>query len=237
MNYVPRWQQKALMAGLLFFGWIQAGSSIVHNLVDCAPLLTKEPFNLGMVKDQIKVYRDSGFWQEALECVAQQAISELVKIKTGLKNKKLAIVFDIDETLLSNWDFIVRTDFGYNRNYFKRWERSSQAYPIEPVKKIFDKARALGIAIFCITSRREDQREATENNLIQAGFIGFTAVYYKPMDYTGTSAVKFKSGWRQYIVDQGYTIVMSVGDQISDLRGIPQALINVKLPNPMYFIP
>jgi hypothetical protein len=30
---------------------------------------------------------------------------------------------------------------------------------------------------------------------------------------------------------------MSVGDQWSDLLGDPQAEVNVKLPNPFYFLP
>ena len=51
------------------------------------------------------------------------------------------------------------------------------------------------------------------------------------------TAVVYKSGERRKIVTEGYTIIMSVGDQWSDLDGEPRAEISVKLPNPFYFIP
>jgi predicted secreted acid phosphatase len=51
------------------------------------------------------------------------------------------------------------------------------------------------------------------------------------------TAVVYKSSERRKIVEQGYTIIMSIGDQWSDLDGEPRAEVSVKLPNPFYFIP
>ncbi|MGC1360115.1 MAG: HAD family acid phosphatase [Silvibacterium sp.] len=45
------------------------------------------------------------------------------------------------------------------------------------------------------------------------------------------------SGGGAAIVKQGYTIVLNVGDQWSDLKGSPQAEFSVKLPDPFYYIP
>ena len=42
---------------------------------------------------------------------------------------------------------------------------------------------------------------------------------------------------RAGIVAEGYTIVLNVGDQWSDLKGKPEAEFSVKYPNPYYFIP
>jgi predicted secreted acid phosphatase len=47
----------------------------------------------------------------------------------------------------------------------------------------------------------------------------------------------YKASERQKIVAAGYTLVMNVGDQWSDLDGSPRAAINVKLPNPFYYLP
>ena len=49
--------------------------------------------------------------------------------------------------------------------------------------------------------------------------------------------IAYKSGERRKIVAGGYRIIMSLGDQWSDLLGDPQADISIKLPNPFYFIP
>ena len=46
----------------------------------------------------------------------------------------------------------------------------------------------------------------------------------------------FKSGARRAIEDDGYKILVNIGDQDSDLNG-GVAKKAFKLPNPMYFIP
>ncbi len=51
------------------------------------------------------------------------------------------------------------------------------------------------------------------------------------------ATVEYKSEERKKIVDAGYRIVMSMGDQWSDLNGEPKAEISVKLPNPFYYLP
>jgi hypothetical protein len=51
------------------------------------------------------------------------------------------------------------------------------------------------------------------------------------------ATIEYKSSERRRIVAQGYTIMLSVGDQWSDLLGDPQAEVSVKLPNPFYFLP
>jgi hypothetical protein len=51
------------------------------------------------------------------------------------------------------------------------------------------------------------------------------------------STIEYKSGARKAIVDAGYRIILNVGDQFSDLKGLPAAEYSVKLPNPLYYIP
>jgi hypothetical protein len=48
--------------------------------------------------------------------------------------------------------------------------------------------------------------------------------------------VDFKAPERRKISEQGYTIVLSLGDQDSDLEG-GYAERTFKLPNPVYFLP
>jgi acid phosphatase len=64
----------------------------------------------------------------------------------------------------------------------------------------------------------------------------WTALILKPDDLTTTSAVDFKAPERKKLVDQGYTIIVNIGDQMSDLDG-GFAEQTYKLPNPFYFIP
>jgi hypothetical protein len=50
------------------------------------------------------------------------------------------------------------------------------------------------------------------------------------------SAVDFKAPERRKIKERGYTIVLSLGDQESDLKG-GYAERTFKLPNPVYYLP
>jgi hypothetical protein len=88
---------------------------------------------------------------------------------------------------------------------------------------------------FFITGRPADLRDATERNLRQEGYHP-TGVILLPEGATFNSAVDFKAPERRKIAALGYTIVLNMGDQESDLHG-GYAEKTFKLPNPMYFLP
>ena len=68
---------------------------------------------------------------------------------------------------------------------------------------------------------------------VKAGYDGWTKLIMRP---EGMPTADFKTGARQAIEADGYTIVANVGDQFSDLAG-DHAERCFKLPNPFYFIP
>src|SRR6185295_11431373 len=107
--------------------------------------------------------------------------------------------------------------------------------PIRPVLALARLARERGIAVFFLTGRPERLRGPTERNLRAAGY-EWTGVLLKPDALSTPSAVEFKALERKKLVDQGYTIIVNVGDQMSDLEG-GFAERTYKLPNPFYFVP
>jgi hypothetical protein len=50
------------------------------------------------------------------------------------------------------------------------------------------------------------------------------------------TTIEYKSGTRKHISSEGYKIVADFGDQYSDLLG-GDAGHQVKIPNPMYYLP
>jgi hypothetical protein len=92
------------------------------------------------------------------------------------------------------------------------------------------------MALFLITCRPESQRNATERNLRAAGYPAWTGLYMEPDRAVFASAADFKAPKRREIVERGYTIVLNMGDQLSDLEG-GYARRTFKLPNPFYWIP
>ena len=149
-------------------------------------------------------------------------------------NKKQAIVFDVDETLLSNYSAIVADGFVYGPK--SQAEATDEiGVAIKPSLDLFNLAKSKGITVFLITGRPEAQRAPTEDNLKREGFTDYKQAILKPAGFAGTT-VAYKSGARKAIEAQGYDIVANVGDQYSDLAG-GYADAAFKLPNPFYFLP
>jgi acid phosphatase len=207
------------------------------------PELTGEMIpNLGEVKSQIKHYYDcdgkSGCYEADLETQAARGI-EFLKQRAAKRAgaEKLAIVLDIDETCLSNYPYYLITDFGYESARFDMWAMAANAAPIKPMLKLYNTARELRFDVFFITGRSEHQRFATEQNLEKAGYKGWVGLTLRGSADAGRKAAEYKSAARKKIVEQGYRIVLNVGDQQSDLAGDPQAEMSLKVPNPFYSIP
>jgi predicted secreted acid phosphatase len=95
--------------------------------------------------------------------------------------------------------------------------------------------RDLGVAVFFISGRPANLREATERNLREAGYRWTRMIIY-PDGAHVDSAVDFKAPERRKIQEQGYSIILNMGDQESDLRG-GYAERTYKLPNPVYKLP
>jgi predicted secreted acid phosphatase len=160
----------------------------------------------------------------------------------GRGNRKPAIVFDVDETALSNYEAIDADNFTFGTN--SRNETTTEiGKRIQPTYELFQLAKQKGIATFFITGRRNegDNFAHTEHNLQREGFTGYRKLILRDPVSSGTPAatgttVDYKSGARAGIEQQGYRIVASVGDQYSDLAGGHEA-VAFKLPNPFYFLP
>jgi hypothetical protein len=100
-------------------------------------------------------------------------------------------VLDIDETPLTNWPNLLADNFGFVAEGscdvlpagpcgFNQWILKSSAKPIEPARKLFDAAKANGVALIFITGRPDKQRDATILNLNHAGFEGWTELRTRP---------------------------------------------------------
>jgi acid phosphatase len=151
--------------------------------------------------------------------------------------EKLALVLDIDETAFSNWNEELQDDFGYIAKDWNDWVDKKQATAIAGTLRLYKEAVAHGVSVFFISGRDEPQRDATTDNLKSAGYDRWTGLALRGPHPKQQSTAEFKSGERRKIVEAGYSIILNVGDQLSDLNGNPQAERSVKLPNPFYYIP
>ena len=150
--------------------------------------------------------------------------------------EKLALVLDIDETTLSNYEEMVTADFAYDKTAFDAWVETAKAPAIPGTLRLFQEARRLGVSVFFVTGRAEAERAVTELNLHNQGFQNWQGLILRQASQASGTTQAFKSTARATIQAQGYKIVLNVGDQWSDLKGAPEAEFSVKYPDPFYFL-
>jgi acid phosphatase len=227
-----------IFAILIFASLVSDGQSTPSG----RPVIPQEPTNLGKLKTRLIAYHNctgnTGCYTSDLDRQSHLAIAILrrraARVEAG---EKLALVLDIDETALSNWDEETRDDFGYIAKDWNDWVDKRQATAIAGTLRLYKEAVTHGVSIFFISGRGESQREATTDNLKSAGYDGWNRLALRGPHPKEQSTTEFKSSERKKMVDAGYHIILNVGDQLSDLNGSPQAEHSVKLPNPFYYIP
>lgn len=195
-----------------------------------------EPNNLGLLTQKIKNYHDSGLYQQELTQSIEKAHKYVIEQALANKDKKLALVLDIDETSLSNYDKIAKYNFHASSKQIHKDILAGDSPVIQPMLSLYNDAIKHGVKVFFVTGRGESELEATQKNLTNAGYNNWSGLYVRPNQYAEPSIIAFKSKTREDISKKGYFIIASIGDQYSDIKG-GYAQKGFKLPNPFYYLP
>jgi 5'-nucleotidase (lipoprotein e(P4) family) len=171
---------------------------------------------------------------------------KLVKIK---KNKKYAVVVDIDETLLDNSPFeakCIETGTNYTSESWKAWSNLAKAKALPGAVDFLNYAKSKGVEVFYISNRKIDEKEGTAKNLLNENF-----PYIDDLHFILKTDVNSKESRRQKLAKE-YEILLLIGDNLADFDQIfeNRALNNsfkavednrgkfgdtfIILPNPMY---
>lgn len=201
---------------------------VIMSVAGCAT----EPRNLSELKREILHYVDGGDYERDVERVATAAAGWIERRAARGGDERLAVVFDVDETLLSNLPSMTATDFGYVPAVWEAWVDEGRAPAIESVREVYERARRLGVTVFFITGRAERGREGTERNLRAIGCSEYEALICKPEGSAVTTG-EFKRAERERIAAEGFVIIANIGDQESDFFG-GGAERGFKVPAPFY---
>jgi predicted secreted acid phosphatase len=211
---------------------------VVFVSLGAAPLFAQsfpqEPENHTIVVERLMRYHDYGEYDREIQVVADLAQEYLAAaVNSAPKTDKLAAVFDIDETSLSNWEAMSGCGF-CSYSVERKLYPEDHDPAIAPVLQLYNFAKVEGVKVFFVTGRQESERAMTIKNLNEVGYSGWTELIMQP-DGNKLPAGVFKPKDRQAIVDKGYQIVLNIGDQASDLAGCCSERI-FKLPNPFYLL-
>ena len=212
-------------------------AALLCALAGCESPRAREPLNLDTAKAAVVRYYESGSYERAVAAVAADARDWIEQYAAHRRpDERLAVVFDIDDTLLSNYPHIHSIGFGYIPSNWDAWVARGEAPAIKPMRELFLMARHLGCDVFLITDREDpSDRAVTEANLRREGLGDYTRLIMRPDDGQKLSVSDRKTAARRALYREGYTIVANLGDQESDLRGGYAEHI-FKLPDPLYLI-
>jgi predicted secreted acid phosphatase len=226
------------MRRMKFGSWAVLMAIVLGLACGCTGGARREPVNLTASKAALVRYYESGDYERGLAKVAAEA-SRWIEARAAkrVEGERLAVVLDIDETVLSNWENMRRDDFGYISERWHAWVERAEGKAIEPVRETFRAARRAGVDVIFLTGRKERDRAGTEQNLRKEAMGDYAELIVRAEGGEGSdndkSAVAFKAAVRKRLTEAGWTIIANIGDQQSDLAG-GYAERTFKLPNPFY---
>jgi acid phosphatase len=201
---------------------------ISFTLISCGSV----PVNLQLAKNEVVNYYESGKYSNDLKDIISNAENEINKLNLPANS---AVVFDVDETSLSNYEAIKKIHFGYERDIWNNWINEANAPAIPEIKKFYDFVILKKIKVIFLSSRISSQYNATYSNLKNAGYITFDTLILKDNSDLSFTSLEFKLKQRELLTNKGYDIIAVIGDQESDLQGKYHG-IQIKLPNHIYII-
>jgi 5'-nucleotidase (lipoprotein e(P4) family) len=146
--------------------------------------------------------------------IARVRVDEAVKQPSA---KPLAIVTDIDETVLDNSPYDMQRALAnqeYTVNTWKEWTARAQADTVPGAPSFFKYAASKGIRIFYVTNRDADETASTLKNLQRFGFPDADAAHFLPR---ATSSSKEA---RRREIAKNHSIILLCGDNLADFDAL-----------------
>ena len=188
--------------------------------------------NLTIAKKKVQEYYESGEYYKDVEKVVQDAERKIEKLKLP---SNPTVVFDIDATVLSGYEYAKELGFGYSWDSWNKWVLQSKAVSIKPVEEFYDYLVKKKIRIIFLTGRTKEQYCATKTNLINAGYTKFDTLICRAKNEFNVSTFKYKQNHRKALTEKGFNIIACFGDQEEDVKG-KYTGVKVKIPNYLYIL-
>ena len=161
----------------------------------------------------------SMYWQKnAAEyhalCIQAYNVAKM-KVDQALaatSEKPLAIIADIDETVLSNQPYnemLIAKNISFTQENWAEWVNKKSAVPIPGALEFYNYADSVGIEIIYLSNRRVENYAPTKANLISAGF---------PFDDDTIMLLRDKDDNKKARRKELalYNVVLLIGDNLSD---------------------
>lgn len=171
--------------------------------------------------------RDSGEYRALTYQAYNSGKTYLKEIVKDEKNhdKKLAVVLDLDETVLDNSAFAAWQAVNHRLFSSKDWDRwvnAKQATEVLGSIDFIKTAKELGFEVFYVSNRNANLTKPTIENLKSIG-----ALFADEEHVLGKTTTSNKAPRLRSIEDKGYTIVLLGGDNLDDFDSMVHHRLNI----------
>ena len=176
-------------------------------------------FTFGCSSNKISQKDHSMYWHKnsaeykALCLQAYNAAKNKLDIELSKNiDKTLAIVADLDETILNNTPYnemLIEENTSYNQENWSDWVNKKIATAVPGSLDFFSYADSKGVEIIYLSNRRVENYEPTKENLISLGF-----PFKESTQMLLRTNSRDKDERRKSI--ENYNIIMFVGDNLGD---------------------
>lgn len=198
--------------------------------------INAQDFFLLTQKGDVFNYYKSGGHDAELNAIIDEVIPYLDKIPVD--TGKTAIVFDLDETLLSNVMLYERLYLNNEQFYdttWSNWVEGLNSFAL-PTKRLYDYVVSRGFVIIFITGSNDNLQPYIAKNLNRNGYNTYAEFICRPKEFYNATALEYKSYFRKKLTEEkGYNIVANAGDQYSDMGGGLSGMY-IRIPNYLYYI-
>ena len=149
------------------------------------------------------------------------------------EEKRLAIVVDVDDTLLDWYPAYARHGFRLTAVERQARVRACATPVIGAVRDLVRDARTAGVAVLVLSGRRDTVRAVTAACLERRGIPAWQALVLRRPDQDALAASDYKAEAMRQLVSAGWRPVLSIGDQVGDVTAA-SGVAGFLLPNPLY---
>lgn len=169
-------------------------------------------------------------------------------VANSCDTNKLAVIMDIDETILDNTPFqafLIAHGTNFNESAWNAWAKQARSQALPGATNFLQYAHSCNVDIFYLSNRSTNLFEVTQTNLEN---LGFPCVNKAHLLLQQTN--EGKEPHRQWI-EKNYEVVLLMGDYLDDLSSVGANTVKdrfawadtnqqnfgsnyIVLPNPMY---
>lgn len=129
--------------------------------------------------------------------------------------KPLAIIIDLDETVLDNTPFLgklIELEEEFNKSRWMEWGAEKQAKAVPGALGFLNYVASRNVSIFYVSNRFKEQLSDTQSNLKSLGFPSTNRENILLRDIDGSKVE------RRRRIENNYTVLLYIGDNLADFH-------------------